>query len=91
MEKVYDLDTRLINFADKIIDIAEALPVTSAGRYVSGQIVRSGLAPALQYAEAQAAESRADFVHKMKISLKELRETFTALRLIFKRKWIVPE
>ncbi len=87
MERKYDLDERLINFADMIIDISEALPKTFAGNHIAGQLVRSGTAPALNYGEAQSAESRNDFIHKMKISAKELRETYNCLRIIRKRKW----
>jgi four helix bundle protein len=75
----YDLEERLIEFAVRIIDTAEALPKTMASKNLGSQIVRSGTSPALNYAEAQSAESKADFVHKMKICLKELRETFVCL------------
>ena len=67
MERKYDLDERLINFADMIIDISEFLPKTFAGNHIAGQLVRSGTSPALNYGEAQSAESRNDFIHKMKI------------------------
>jgi four helix bundle protein len=87
MERKYDLDERLINFADMIIDVSEVLPKTLAGNHIAGQLVRSGTSPALQYGEAQSAESRNDFIHKMKISAKELRETYNCLRIIEKRKW----
>jgi four helix bundle protein len=87
MERKYDLDERLINFTDMIIDVSEALPKTLAGNHIAGQLVRSGTSPALQYGEAQSAESRNDFIHKMKISAKELRETYNCLRIIKKRKW----
>ncbi|MBL0199093.1 MAG: four helix bundle protein [Chitinophagaceae bacterium] len=91
MERKYDLDERLISFADMIIDISEALPKSFAGNHIAGQLVRSGTAPALQYGEAQSAESRNDFIHKMKISAKELRETYNCLRIIHKRKWYAGE
>ena len=78
----FDLEERLIEFAARIIVIAEAMPQTFAGKHLSGQLIRSGTSPALNYAEAQAAESRADFIHKMKICLKELRETFVCLKII---------
>jgi four helix bundle protein len=91
MERKYDLDERLINFADMIIDISETLPKTFAGNHIAGQLVRSGTAPALNYGEAQSAESRNDFIHKMKISAKELRETFNCLKIIRKRKWYAEE
>ena len=73
--RVYDLEDRLIEFAARVIDVVEALPNTRAGNYIAGQLIRCGLAPALLYGEAQSAESRDDFVHKMKIILKELKET----------------
>jgi four helix bundle protein len=85
MDKKFDLDERLIQFAADTIDVAEALPKSIAGNHLAGQLIRSGTAPCLQYAEAQSAESRADFIHKMKISVKELRETFNCLRLIIKK------
>lgn len=78
----YDLEDRLIEFAVRIIDLAEALPGTVASKNLGSQIVRSGTSPALNYAEAQSAESKADFVHKMKICLKELRETMVCLKII---------
>ena len=87
MIKKFDLDERLIEFASTIIDISEALPKTFAGNHIAGQLVRSGTSPALHYGEAQSAESRNDFIHKMKVSAKELRETFNCLRLIGKKRW----
>jgi four helix bundle protein len=87
MERKYDLDGRLIDFASTIIDVTESLPSTIAGRHIAGQLVSSGTAPALHYGEAQGAESRRDFIHKMKTGLKELREAFNCLRLIRKKKW----
>ncbi len=78
----YDLEDRLIEFAVRTIDTAEALPRTVASKNLGSQIVRSGSSPALNYAEAQSAESKADFVHKMKICLKELCETLVCLKII---------
>ena len=77
-----ELEARLIQFAVKMIEISESLVKTKAGLHLSGQIARSGISPALNYAEAQDAESHKDFVHKMKIVLKELRETLVALKII---------
>jgi four helix bundle protein len=90
-KKLYDLDERLINFASDVLQITEGLPQTVAGKYIAGQLVRCGTAPCLQYAEAQGAESPADFIHKMKVALKELRETFSALRLIRLKNWYAPD
>ncbi|RPD44424.1 four helix bundle protein [Paracnuella aquatica] len=86
-DRKFDLDDRLINFAAAIIDVAEGLPKTIAGNHLSGQLIRSGTAPCLQYGEAQSAESRNDFVHKMKVSAKELRETINCLKLIKRKSW----
>ena len=91
MKRMFDLDERLINFASNIIDVSENLPKTLAGNHVAGQLVRSGTSPAFNYGEAQSAESRNDFIHKMKISAKELRETYNCLRLINKKNWYPQE
>jgi four helix bundle protein len=73
---------KMIAFGVTIMKLPECLPVGRAAKHMEGQMVRSGTAPALIYAEAQAAESKADFIHKMKVGLKELRETFVALQMI---------
>lgn len=83
-ERAAILEQRLIDFAVTAIKISNALPNTIAGRHFGGQIVRSGSAPALLYAEARGAESDKDFVHKMSIALKELRETHVNQRIIKK-------
>ena len=80
--KKYDLEERLIQFALLIIDIVEMLPNTRAGNHIAGQLIRSGTSPAVNYGEAQVAESRDDFIHKMKICLKELKETHIAVQII---------
>ena len=82
--RTYDLEDRLIAFAVRIIRLAETLPKTRTGNHVGGQIVRSATSPAPNYGEAQSAESRSDFVHKMKVCLKELRETKVWLLMIAK-------
>jgi len=86
--RIFDLDERLIKFAALIINLSDSLPQTVAARHIAGQLVRSGTAPALHYGEAQGGESRKDFVHKMKLALKELRETFNALRIVRTVKWL---
>jgi len=78
----YDLEVRLIDFGVLIIKLVDQLPNTKAGNALGSQIVRSGTSPALNYGEAQSAESRNDFVHKFRIVLKELRETYVCLQLI---------
>jgi four helix bundle protein len=69
-KRKYDLEERLIDFAVLVIQITENLYNTRAGHHIAGQLVRSGTSPALHYGEAQSAESRADFIHKLKILLK---------------------
>ena len=81
-ERVFDLQDRLIDFAVRIIKLSNALPETRAGKHVCAQILRSGTSPAPNYGEAQSAESKADFIHKLKIALKELRETEIWLKII---------
>ena len=83
----FELETRLIDFASRVVDMAEALPQTYSGKHLGSQIVRSATSPALNYGEVQAAESPEDFMHKMKICQKELRETSVCLKLIAKRNW----
>jgi len=77
-----DLKARLVTFAVRVLRVARALPSAVEGKHIAGQIVRSGSSPVPNYAEAQDAESAADFVHKLKIVLKELRETEVWLRII---------
>src|ERR1035437_9338105 len=77
-----ELDDRLINFAVNIIRLSEGIKPNIAGNNLSGQIVRSSSSVALNYGEAQSAESPKDFVHKLGICLKEVRETFINLRII---------
>ena len=88
--KEFNLEERLIDFAVRIIQIAESLPKTKAGNHIAGQLIRCGTAPAPNYGEAQDAESRADFIHKMKVSLKELRETRIWLLIIGKANLLKP-
>ena len=74
-KRKYDLEDRLLDFSVRIINVVEALPNTRSGNHIAGQLIRCGTAAAPNYGEAQSAESRRDFIHKMKIALKELRET----------------
>ena len=89
-QKKFDLQERLIDYAVRIIKVSEQLPDTKAGKHVSSQILRSGTSSAPNYGEAQSAESRADFIYKLKIALKELREIEVWLKIIIKAKLIQP-
>ena len=83
----FDLEERLLEFASVVIDLSESLPNTRAGNHVAGQILRSGTSPFPNHGEAESAESREDFVHKLKVCLKELRETRRWARLIQRKRW----
>ena len=78
----FELEERLVDFSVMIIKLTKELSNDYTGKHLSGQIIRSGSSVALNYGEAQSGESRKDFVHKMKISLKELRETLVCLKII---------
>ena len=82
MAKGDDIEKRLIDFAVRVIKLCSHLPKTQAGRHISGQLLRSGTAPAAHYAEARGAESTKDFIHKLKICLKELNESRVWLKIV---------
>lgn len=84
----YDLEDRLVAYAVSILNIADSLPGDRGATHLGGQLVRSGTAPALCYGEAQGAESRKDFIHNMRISLKELRETNVCLKIIMSMGYV---
>ena len=78
----YDLEDRLIAFAGQVCKLIEQLPSDRVGNHVAGQMLRAGTAPAPNYGEAQGAESRRDFIHKLRLCLKELRETQVWLKFV---------
>jgi four helix bundle protein len=78
------LEERLVEFAVGVIPIANRLSESFSGRHIAGQIIRSGTSAAPNYAEARSAESRVDFIHKLRIAIKELNETAIWLRVITK-------
>jgi len=82
--KAEELSERLLDFAARVGKVVDALPKTRLGRHVAGQLVRCGTSPAPNYEEGCAAESRADFIHKLSVCLKELRESRFWIRLIIK-------
>lgn len=81
-QQKYDLEERLLAFCFDVIRLIECIPKSRAGNHIAGQLLRSGTSPYPNHGEAQAAESAKDFVHKMGVSLKELRETSRWLQLI---------
>ena len=84
MERKFDVEDRFIEFASQVIIFTDGMKNSKAGNYMSGQLLRNGTSPALNYGEAQSRESMKDFFHKIKIILKELRESRIALRIIEK-------
>jgi four helix bundle protein len=81
MAKGDNIQERLIDFAVRIIKLTSSLPSTPGGKHIAGQLLRSGASPAPNYAEARSAESTNDFIHKLKIALKELNETKVWLQI----------
>ncbi len=91
MAKGDDIEDRLVDFAVRILKLCEALPTKMVGAtHIRGQLVRSGTSPAPNYGEARGAESQKDFVHKLKIVLKELNESRVWLKIIA-RAQILPD
>ena len=86
----YDLEDRLLEYACKIVKIVEKLPKTRTGNHIANQLLGSGTSPYPHHGEAQAAESKKDFVHKMRVCLKELREAYRWLKLIDRLSLISP-
>lgn len=84
----FDLEERLLDFAVRIIALCEKIPKSLAGQHIAKQLLRSGTSPYANHGEAQAAESAEDFIHNLRICLKELRETFRWLKLISRAKLI---
>jgi len=78
----YDLEDRLIQFGAAVCRLSERLPPTALGKHVALQMIRSSTSPFANYGEVQGAESRRDFIHKLGICLKELRETRTWLKFM---------
>ena len=90
-EKPYDLEDRLLEYAVRVIRLVDALPATRAGRHLADQLLRCGTSPLANHGEVQGAESRRDFIHKLGICLKEIREAQRWLRLIHRVPLVAPE
>ena len=86
MAKGDDLENRLIDFAVQIIRLCESMPTSSSTRHIRSQLLRSGTAPAPNYGEARSAESNKDFIHKLKIALKEMNETRIWIKILIRAK-----
>ena len=86
--KGYGLEDRLVDFSVVILDVVDLLPDTKAGNHVAGQLVRAGAAAAPNYAESQSAESRKHYIHKVRVALKELKESRVWLKVILRKRMI---
>ncbi|MEW6684870.1 MAG: four helix bundle protein [Candidatus Edwardsbacteria bacterium] len=82
---------RLLDFAVSMIKLVDALPRTVVGKHIGGQLLRSGTSPGSNYEEARGAESRADFIHKLGVVLKELKESRFWMKVIYCAKLVSPE
>jgi four helix bundle protein len=82
----YDLEDRLLEFAVAVVELTDDLPNTRSGNHIAGQLLRCGTSPYGHHGEVESAESRKDFIHKLKVCLKELRETRRWLRLVSRLK-----
>ncbi len=89
-EQRFDLEERLLDYAVRIIRLVDALPTSRAGRHVADQLLRCGTSPLANHGELQGAESRKDFIHKLGICLKEIREARRWLRLIHRVPLVAP-
>ncbi len=82
MPKKYDLEERLLDYASRIISMAGAMPRNRAANHIADQLIRSGTSAYGNHAEAEGAESRDDFIHKMRVCHKELRESRRWMKLV---------
>jgi len=86
-----ELENRLIHFSIQAVNLIKSLPEDRVTNHLGGQLLRSAISPALNYGEAQGAESRNDFVHKLGVVLKELRESLNCLKILTGTNYITPE
>ena len=89
-ETTFDLEERLLEYAVRIIRLVDALPASPAGRHVGNQLLRCGTSPLANHGEVQGAESRRDFIHKLGLCLKEIREARRWLRLVHRVPLVPP-
>jgi four helix bundle protein len=89
-ERTFDLEERLLEYAVRIIRLVDALPASPPGRHVANQLLRCGTSPLANHGELQGAESRKDFIHKLGLCLKEIREARRWLRLVHRVPLVPP-
>ncbi len=91
MSQKFDLEERLIDFVVLTIQVVQALPNDKVCSHLGNQLLRSGTSPAPNYGEALGGESKRDFLHKIKIVLKELRETLICLKILSRANYLKTE
>jgi four helix bundle protein len=91
MAKEDDIQERLIALAASVVTFCNGIPTNPASSHLANQLLRSGTSPASNYAEARGAESDRDFVHKLRVVLKELNETEVWLQIIIRTQVASPE
>ncbi|MCA9930402.1 MAG: four helix bundle protein [Anaerolineales bacterium] len=91
MAKGDDIESRLVDFAVRIVNLSDNMPNKRSANHIAGQLLRSGTAPAALYAEARGAESPKDFQHKLKVCFKELNESRVWLKIVIKSKMVKQE
>jgi four helix bundle protein len=87
----FDLEERLMRFAVQVLNLIEKLPNSTGARVLANQLARSCTSAALNYGEAQAKESAKDFIHKMSVCLKELRESQMSLKIISYKPYVTSD
>ena len=89
-KRQFDLEDRLLEFAVRLTKLVDALPNSRTGNHVAGQLLRCGTSPFANHGEVQAAESRKDFIHKLGVCFKELKEVRRWLRFIARIELVPP-
>ncbi len=87
----FDLEDRMVVYASEVITLCEKTNNSFAALHLRKQLIRSATSAALNYGEAQSGESPADFIHKLKVAVKELRESMVCLKIMLQRKYVEPE
>ena len=91
MAKGDDIESRLVDFAVRIVNLSDNMPNKRSSNHIAGQLLRSGTSPAALYAEARGAESPRDFQHKLKVCFKELNESRVWLKIVIRSKMVSEE
>ena len=86
--RIYYLEERLVNFATAIVTVTKRLPYDAVTNHLGNQLLRSGTSCALNYGETMGAESRKDFIHKLRLVIKELRESMVTIKILTRTSYL---